>query len=177
MDSDILTHLSHHPNCFGIKLTCGGVGKGQRISAYTQSPSYLERTNNKQFFVLPGFSDILLPSMMARMRGSITGTGNVIPKTIVHLYGLIVKAKQGEKGALDEAIRVQDIGKSCPITLFGREFDGFGQWLARIGPSLRLVLEVPSGPWTNMLRRVLEVFPVIHFPKRTMRSRRCLLLK
>ena len=90
LDSDILIELSDHPNCFGVKLTCANIGKGTRIAAHTQSKEYLSR--HGPFQVLPGFSDYLLPALVSKQTGCITGTGNVIPKTIVKLYNTAVEA-------------------------------------------------------------------------------------
>ena len=49
--------------------------------------------------------------MVSRHDGTITGTGNVIPKTIVHLFNLATKAlsPQGTHADLVEAQKVQDL--------------------------------------------------------------------
>lgn len=73
LSSDFLIELSELPNCFGAKLTCAGIGKGHRLAAHTQSEAYLAR--HAPFQVLPGFSDYLLPALVSRHTGSITGTG------------------------------------------------------------------------------------------------------
>lgn len=64
LNSDELQILADHPNCFGAKLTCAMIGKGQRLAAYTQSEAYLSKhgqlksaTATGQFMVLPGFSE------------------------------------------------------------------------------------------------------------------------
>ncbi|KAJ7497625.1 dihydrodipicolinate synthase [Mycena latifolia] len=85
LDSDALIELSEHQNCFGAKLTCASIGKGHRLAAHTQSAAYKSR-HARPFLVMPGFSDILLPALISRAAGCITGTGNIIPKTIVALY-------------------------------------------------------------------------------------------
>ncbi|KAF7321887.1 Dihydrodipicolinate synthase [Mycena kentingensis (nom. inval.)] len=109
LDSDALIELSEHQNCFGAKLTCAMVGKGHRLSVHTQSAAYKDR-HPQEFFVLPGYSDILLPSMIGRMSGCITGTGNVIPKTIVKLYDTAALALATNDGALLEEARIlQDL--------------------------------------------------------------------
>ncbi|KIY65726.1 putative dihydrodipicolinate synthase [Cylindrobasidium torrendii FP15055 ss-10] len=108
-DSDFLIDLSEHQNCFGAKLTCAGIGKGHRLSAHTQSEAYKKR-HPTPFFVMPGFSDYLLPAVVSRASGCITGTGNIIPKTIVKLYEASVKAvSSGSKEDLDKALELQDI--------------------------------------------------------------------
>ncbi|KAL8279754.1 hypothetical protein RQP46_007849 [Phenoliferia psychrophenolica] len=108
LDSDFLEELSEHPNCFGAKLTCAGIGKGHRLAAYTQTPAYLAR--HGPFQVLPGFSDYLIPALVSRQTGCITGTGNVIPKTIVKLYKSATAAlRSGNPADLQEALKIQDI--------------------------------------------------------------------
>lgn len=67
LDSDFLIELSEHPNCFGAKLTCAGIGKGGRLAAHTQSKEYLSR--HGPFQVLPGFSDYLLPALVTGQTG------------------------------------------------------------------------------------------------------------
>jgi dihydrodipicolinate synthase/N-acetylneuraminate lyase len=111
LDSDMLIELSEHPNCFGAKLTCAGIGKGNRLAAYTSTSGYRARHQHKQqFLVLPGFSDYLFPAVIAKQHGCITGTGNVFPKLIVSLYKAItdfVAAPSPEK--LARATELQDI--------------------------------------------------------------------
>ncbi|KAJ9125496.1 hypothetical protein QFC22_000457 [Naganishia vaughanmartiniae] len=105
LDSDTLIALSEHPNCFGAKLTCGNVGKGSRLAAHTQSKAYLSR--HAAFQVLPGFSDIMYPGMVVGMTGCITGTGNIIPKTMVKLYNVGKKAiDTGDREAETEALEL-----------------------------------------------------------------------
>jgi dihydrodipicolinate synthase/N-acetylneuraminate lyase len=108
-DSDFLIALSEHQNCFGAKLTCASIGKGHRLSAHTQSAAYKAR-HPTPFFVMPGFSDILLPALVARASGCITGTGNIIPKTIVKLYDTAIAAlASGSPAQLQEAQKLQDL--------------------------------------------------------------------
>ncbi|KAK9495386.1 hypothetical protein V1508DRAFT_186445 [Lipomyces doorenjongii] len=111
LDSDTLIELSEHPNCFGVKLTCASIGKGQRVGIHTSSSAYKARHPGKQqFLVLPGFSDYLLPAVLARQHGCITGTGNVFPKLIVSLYKAVadfVADPTAEK--LARATELQDV--------------------------------------------------------------------
>ncbi|KAK7202375.1 dihydrodipicolinate synthase [Myxozyma melibiosi] len=87
LDSDTIIELSEHPNCFGVKLTCAGIGKGHRVVAHTSTSEYKARHPAKQeFLVLPGFSDYLFPALTTGQHGCITGTGNVFPKLIVALF-------------------------------------------------------------------------------------------
>ncbi|KAJ7693330.1 dihydrodipicolinate synthetase family protein [Mycena rosella] len=108
-DSDFLVELSEHQNCFGAKLTCASIGKGHRLSAHTSSAAYKTR-HPRPFFVMPGFSDILLPALVSRASGCITGTGNIIPKTIVKLYDTAVSAlTTGNAEQLEAARELQDL--------------------------------------------------------------------
>ncbi|KAJ7495872.1 putative dihydrodipicolinate synthase [Mycena galericulata] len=108
-DSDFLIELSEHQNCFGAKLTCASVGKGHRLSSHTSSAAYKAR-HPRPFFVMPGFSDILLPALVSRASGCITGTGNIIPKTIVKLYDTAVSAlATGNIEELEAARKLQDL--------------------------------------------------------------------
>jgi dihydrodipicolinate synthase/N-acetylneuraminate lyase len=74
LDSDFLIELSEHQNCFGAKLTCGSIGKTHRLTIHTRSAAYKAR-HPLPFVVMPGFSDLLLPSMVVGSAGCITGTG------------------------------------------------------------------------------------------------------
>lgn len=106
LDSDLLIELSEHPNCFGAKLTCAGIGKGLRLAAHTQTKEY--RARHGPFQVLPGFSEYLLPALVSGQTGCITGTGNVFPKLIVKLYNTSVKAIETCDSTLwQEARRLQ----------------------------------------------------------------------
>ncbi|KAJ7130827.1 putative dihydrodipicolinate synthase [Mycena crocata] len=108
-DSDFLVELSEHQNCFGAKLTCASIGKGHRLSAHTLSAAYKER-HPRPFFVMPGFSDILLPALVCRASGCITGTGNIIPKTIVKLYDTTMSAlATGSAEQMEAARALQDL--------------------------------------------------------------------
>ncbi|KAK4058406.1 hypothetical protein OIO90_000564 [Microbotryomycetes sp. JL221] len=101
LDSDLIIELSEHPNCMGVK--------GQRIARHTSTQEYLTR-HGSQFFVLPGLVDYLLPSIIARQHGCITGTGNIIPKTIVKLWKISNEALEtGDVEKLREAQALQDL--------------------------------------------------------------------
>lgn len=102
LDSNLLIELSEHQNCFGAKvrelfparglwltpnyvvlqLTCAMIGKGHRLSAHTLSEDYKAR-HRLPFFVLPGYSDILLPALVSRATGCITGTGAYLDPCIL----------------------------------------------------------------------------------------------
>jgi len=108
LDSDMLIKFSDHQNCFGAKLTCANIGKGTRLALYTQSEDYLSRHVPYQIFL--GFSDYLLPALVSGHTGCITGTANVIPKTIVKLYETSIAAlASGDPKKMEEARKLQDL--------------------------------------------------------------------
>lgn len=92
------------------------IGKGQRLAAHTQSKDYLAKhgqylqsvSASGAFQVLPGFSESLVPALLARHTGCITGTGNVFPKTMQKLYTTALKGLAGDQTALAEAMILQD---------------------------------------------------------------------
>lgn len=43
LDADTLLELAEHPKCCGVKLTCGSISKGYRLSVSTQKPEYQKR--------------------------------------------------------------------------------------------------------------------------------------
>lgn len=64
----------------------------------------------RQFLVLTGFSDIMFPSMLAGLQGSITGLGNLTPRLVVRLYELTTEAlAERNWDKLDEARKLGDI--------------------------------------------------------------------
>ena len=119
LNSDELSSLADHPNCFGVKLTCGNIGKGNRIANYTRSAEYLKRKGaflnsviqGGEFQLLPGFSDTLLPALISHHTGAITSTGGLFPKTVRRLYDQSLKGIAGDHKALVEAIQLQDRGE------------------------------------------------------------------
>lgn len=107
--------LAEHKNCFGVKLTCAMIGKGHRLAVHVQSEQYLKTHGSRLqavseagFAILPGFSESLLPALVSRHTGCITGTGNIFPKTIRKLYDQAVKGLKGDAAALTEAMSLQD---------------------------------------------------------------------
>ncbi|CAO1619762.1 unnamed protein product [Sympodiomycopsis kandeliae] len=106
LDSDLLEDLSQHPNIVGVKLTCGNIAKGNRLAT---SQSHAQHPNRK-FLVLTGYSDIMFPSMLVGLQGSITGLGNLCPRLVVKLYNLTREAideKSWDK--LEQARKLADI--------------------------------------------------------------------
>lgn len=133
LDSDTIGTLAKHPNIVGTKLSCGNVGKLQRLTTqYTSS----------EFAVFAGKSDILLQGLLSGSAGGITALVNVVPKVHVELMRL------WKEGNLEEAMKlqaelghgdwaVQKIGGVGGVKAVVNEAFGYGKGYVR-GP-LRVV--------------------------------------
>lgn len=99
ISSDMVIRLGRkHPGkIVGVKLTCGNVGKLQRIS--TGLP-------RESFTPFGGKSDFFLPALVAGSHGVIAALANVAPKTHVQLLELY---RQGDlKGAAELQAKLSD---------------------------------------------------------------------
>lgn len=92
LDSDTIATLAKHPNIVGVKLSCGNIGKLQRLTS-TFSPS--------EFAVFAGRSDFFLHGYIAGSAGTIAALVNIAPK----LHGKLTKLY--EEGKLLEAVALQ----------------------------------------------------------------------
>lgn len=94
ISSDTILSLARkHPGVIvGAKLTCGNVGKLQRIAR--PGP-------DSPFAAFAGKSDFFLPGLVAGSNGVIAALANVVPKTHVQLLKLY------QEGKLQEAIDLQ----------------------------------------------------------------------
>lgn len=94
LDSDLINDLARTcNNIVGVKLTCGNVGKLQRIS---------EANPAAEFAPFAGKADFLLPGLVAGSNGVISALANVVPRThgeVLRLY---------DAGKLREAQKLQD---------------------------------------------------------------------
>lgn len=136
LDSELITTLARScPNLAGVKLTCGNVGKLQRICSVVSHPPFITNHPRKSktvsegekeeeltypFLVLGGFTDFLLTSAFAPAHGAITGLANVSPYTIAKLFELSSQAasagpKAGE--LLLEAQRIQGVVARADATI------------------------------------------------------------
>lgn len=140
LDSDILTVLAKHPNIVGTKLSCGNVGKLQRLtSAFPSS----------EFAVFAGKSDVLLHGLLAGSAGGICALVNVVPKMHVELMRLWKEAKIGEAMALQAAIghadwAAQKIGGVGGIKAVVSHAFGYGGVTVR-GPLMSVEVENLQG--------------------------------
>ncbi|KAM0187772.1 hypothetical protein ACHAPI_011000 [Fusarium lateritium] len=103
IDSDLIIELANEsPNIVGVKLTCGNLGKLQRIST-TIDPG--------KFAAFAGKADFMLPGLVAGSHGVISALANVVPRVhveVIRLYaaGELEKAKtiQAELSKADWAL-------------------------------------------------------------------------
>ncbi len=105
IDSDMLITLhKRHSNIVGVKLTCASVGKITRLAA---------EFDKTKFAVFGGQSDFLIAGLAVGSAGTISGFGNVAPKTIRKIYDLYTSGKTGEALKLHRvAAHAEVIGKS-----------------------------------------------------------------
>jgi 4-hydroxy-2-oxoglutarate aldolase len=95
LDSDTISALAKHPNIVGTKLSCGNIGKLQRLtSTFKQS----------EFAVFAGKSDVLLQGLLSGSAGGICALVNVTPKIHAELFRLWKEGKIGEAMTLQAAM-------------------------------------------------------------------------
>ena len=93
LDEALIIRLAQHPNIVGIKLSCGNVAKGARLSS---------RLYPSEFAVFGGLADTLLHGLAAsRSSGVVSGLGNISPESLLKVYDLF------EKGDLKGAKEAQ----------------------------------------------------------------------
>ncbi|KAJ7104295.1 hypothetical protein B0H15DRAFT_1016665 [Mycena belliarum] len=92
LDSDTIAALAQHPNIVGTKLSCGQIGKLQRLTSTFPST---------EFAVFAGRSDFFFTSLLCGSAGVIGALVNVLPK----LHGKLLKLHQ--VGETKEAMELQ----------------------------------------------------------------------
>lgn len=93
LDSDLIAEVaSASPNVVGVKLSCGSVGKVQRLSSSFDS---------KRFVPFGGKADFLLPGLVAGSNGAVPVLANLVPRTHLEVLRL------WKAGKLDEAQAIQ----------------------------------------------------------------------
>jgi 2-keto-3-deoxy-L-rhamnonate aldolase len=101
ISSDSIIRLANStPNIVGCKLTCGNVGKLQRITS-TLSPLGGGAGRAGGFAAFGGKSDFFLPALVAGSHGIIAALANIAPRLHVRLLRLY------EEGNLQGAQRIQ----------------------------------------------------------------------
>ena len=92
LDSDMIIAIAQHPRVVGTKLSCGNIGKLQRLTS-ALSPD--------EFAAFPGKSDVFLQGLISRSAGVIGALPNVAPKAHSQLLKLY------KEGNMEEAIKLQ----------------------------------------------------------------------
>ncbi|PWN42688.1 aldolase [Ceraceosorus guamensis] len=150
LDSDLLEAIAEHPNIVGAKLTCGSIGKGARLASSAAAKSH------KNFHVFPGLGDMLLPSMLVGMTGTIAGSGNIFPRLLVQTYKSAQEAVQSpSKETLSKAQELQALVSRADWA-FMKGGIGGTKWVLRryyddVGEARR-----PLQPATQAVQDMLE---------------------
>lgn len=92
LDSDVIAALAEHPNIVGTKLSCGNIGKLQRVTS---------RFSSSEFAVFAGRTDAFLHGLNAGSAGTIAALVNILPKLHGCLYNLF------QDGNIKEAMDLQ----------------------------------------------------------------------
>ncbi|KAF7330487.1 hypothetical protein MVEN_02488100 [Mycena venus] len=92
LDSDTIATLAQHPNIVGTKLSCGQIGKLQRLASTFPST---------EFAVFAGRSDFFYTSLLCDSAGLIGALVNVLPK----VHNKLLKLHQ--EGNFKEAMALQ----------------------------------------------------------------------
>ncbi|KAF9485244.1 aldolase [Pholiota conissans] len=95
LDSDVISTLAEHPNIVGVKLSCGNIGKLQRITS---------RIPSSEFAVYAGRSDTFLPGLNAGSAGTIAALVNLLPKLHGRLYQLFQEENYKEAALLQSKL-------------------------------------------------------------------------
>ena len=95
LDSDLIASLAAaNPNVVGVKLTCGNMGKLQRLA-------HDPRLDGGRFAAFAGKSDFMLHGLVGGSHGVIAATANLLPRAHVRMLGLY------DGGHLKEAQELQ----------------------------------------------------------------------
>ncbi|KAJ4269867.1 hypothetical protein NW762_001536 [Fusarium torreyae] len=93
IDSDLIIELANESsNIVGVKLTCGNLGKLQRVSAELAP---------ERFAAFAGKADFMLPGLVAGSNGVISALANVVPRVHVEVARLYAA------GELEKARAIQ----------------------------------------------------------------------
>ena len=127
LDSDIIATLATHPNIVGTKLSCGNIGKLQRLTS--KFPS-------SEFAVFAGRSDFFTHGLLSGSAGTIAAGVNIAPKVHGKLLKLFKDGKiteamelQAKLGHADWAI--QKIGGIGGVKAIVSENFGYGKNVVR----------------------------------------------
>ncbi|RFU28790.1 hypothetical protein B7463_g7544, partial [Scytalidium lignicola] len=101
LSSDVIIKIAQHPNILGVKLTCGNLGKLNRVVNGTRSLQV--GPHNRQFLVFSGSAESLLQSLAGGGHGVIGGLANIAPKACVKVMELY------QQGKISEAQEIQAV--------------------------------------------------------------------
>lgn len=102
LSSDVIIQLARHPNIVGVKLTCGNLGKLNRIATATHTT--MKGSKRPEFLVFAGLADSLVQSLAGGGHGVIGGLANLAPRACVKAMGFYNQGHLGEAKALQAVI-------------------------------------------------------------------------
>ncbi|KAM0270226.1 hypothetical protein ACHAQH_009526 [Verticillium albo-atrum] len=134
LDSDIIAELAREAKqIVGVKLTCGNIGKLQRLSAEFDAT---------RFAPLVGKGDFLLPGLVVGGQGAISALANVVPKLHIELVRLY------QAGELEKAQEIQKLLSVADWALQKGGISGVkaavGKWYGYGNPRARAPLPTVS---------------------------------
>lgn len=126
IDSDMLIELGAHPNIVGTKISCGNVGKLQRVASSLPQD---------EFATFGGKSDFFLYGLLAGSPGVIAALVNLCPKAHVALYRAFTNGDMNEAKRLQALLshadwQVQKTGVAGLKTLVAHYYD-YGGGISR----------------------------------------------
>ncbi|KAK7690747.1 hypothetical protein QCA50_005846 [Cerrena zonata] len=129
LDSDTIATLAAHPNIVGTKLSCGNIGKLQRLTSSVPA---------SEFATFPGKSDVFLQGLISGSAGVIGALPNVAPKAHLQLIKLYKEGKLEEAAKLQALLGHADwqlgkVGSIAGIKAVVAKHFGYGQTFVR-GP-------------------------------------------
>ncbi|KAG7409962.1 putative 4-hydroxy-2-oxoglutarate aldolase [Fusarium oxysporum f. sp. rapae] len=152
IDSDLIVELARElPNISGVKLTCGNLGKLQRVTAAITAD---------KFSAFAGKADFMLPGLVCGSAGVIAALANVVPRVHVELL------RAYSAGDLERAAAIQK-GLSCAdaaLLKFGisgvktscRKWFGYGDGRVR-RPLPTVELSSMDGDAVQSIERLIEL--------------------
>lgn len=138
LNSDELILLSKHPNIVGCKLICGNTGKLCRVAAATNSATAWDERSG--WVCMGGSADFMTQTLIVNGSGTVTGLGNIAPKTCVKLFDLCAEGKFAEAWQLQVLVARGDwavISGGIPGTKYAlQQFFSYGGGARKPLPTL-----------------------------------------
>ncbi len=149
MGAELVSRLSHIENIAGIKDSSGDLAL---------TAEYL-RLSDENFHVLMGRDTLIFSALMIGATGTITATGNVVPKLLVEIYDRY--QEQDYEGALAAQQRLAPLRNAFSLGIFSSVVKtAMGMIGLPVGPPLP-----PAGPLTESAQRELaQVIEDLGFP-------------